>query len=155
MAKLSPGAFVFPVCVVAYTAYSLTQQISDGARSSLLTYALCLGIPIFILAAIVIFREVMAARQVVAGAAPVPEVPLNRVRPVLLVGLGVVTFLAFEPLGYLIAFAIFMVGSMLLFQVRSPIKIVALTACTLAFVHFLFAKWLELSLPAGILEGIL
>lgn len=154
MTKLSPGAFVFPACAAAYTGYSLIQQITDEVRNSLLTYALCIGIPIFILIALSVIGEIAAARKAateVGEKAP----PVNLKRPVLLVGVGIVTFLCLEPLGYLIAFPIFMVGSMLILDLRSPAKMATVTVGTLAFVHFLFVEWLELSLPAGVFEGLL
>ncbi len=154
MTKLSLGAFVFPACAAAYTAYSLIQQITDEVRNSLLTYALSISIPIFILIALAVIGEVVAAKKTTPEEGEEAP-PVNLKRPALLFGVGVVTFLCLEPFGYLIAFPIFMVGSMLILELRSPAKMATVTACTMAFVHFLFVEWLELSLPAGIFEGVL
>lgn len=154
MTKLSPGAFVFPACAAAYTGYSLIQQITDEVRNSLLTYALSIGIPIFVLILLAVAGEFVSARKKPTEGAE-DEEPVNLKRPVLLVGVGVITFLCLEPLGYLIAFPIFMIGSMLVLELRSPVRMATVTVCTLAFVHFLFVEWLELSLPEGIFEGML
>jgi hypothetical protein len=160
MRRISIGAFVFPLFALAYTAYSLGEQIVAGLRYSLLTYALCLAIPIFVLAALVIVQEVRAARhQDDQAARPIAEPPevlrAARLRPVLLVGVGLIALLTLEPLGYPIAFALFMIGTMLTLGARSPLAISAVTICTLSFVHLVFFVWLQLALPVGILEGLI
>lgn len=153
MKRISPGALVFPGFALAYTGYSLWGQVSHNLRGSLITYALVLSIPIFALAAMALVQEWRAAPSGEAGKAG--QDTGSRVRPALIVLLATATVAVMPWAGYLIAFALFIVGAMAILGTRRPMAYVAVLIPILALVYYVFADWLQLNLPEGILKGVL
>ncbi|ESR26615.1 hypothetical protein N177_0834 [Lutibaculum baratangense AMV1] len=72
---------------------------------------------------------------------------------VLLLAILLVVF--FQTLGYALGFLLFMVATLLILRVRSPLVVVGVPLATVIVVHFMFVGWFGLPLPAGLLRGIL
>lgn len=85
--------------------------------------------------------------------------PLPRARDALRVA-GVVGLLLFyvailEPLGFILATIIFLVGALLLAGARSLLVLVLMPAGVSVALFYVFYELLRVSLPRGVIEGIL
>jgi putative tricarboxylic transport membrane protein len=59
--------------------------------------------------------------------------------------------LAFEPLGYLMSTAIFLIAGMLLLEPVRPGRVLVFGLASAAFLFVLFRTWLRIPLPGGVL----
>ncbi len=162
------GALVVPSLAIAYALYALREQTEGFYREDTTQYMMVLIVPVFILAGVVILQSLVeawragkrVARADRAEVEPSEEggfAPSGRgryLRPGLLVAASIVLVLALDPLGYLVAFALFVASALVAMGVRSPRRIAAITVCTMVVVHVVFIEILDQPLPRGWLEPL-
>jgi len=100
-------------------------------------------------------------QQVVPAAAPsspaVAPAPQDRQRPGVLLAMlawTVVYYLAFEPVGYLVATVVFLVGLLTMFHRKKPRTNLAVALGFTAVIYAIFTQLLHVPMPQGILEFI-
>ncbi|MDP2739840.1 MAG: tripartite tricarboxylate transporter TctB family protein [Pseudorhodobacter sp.] len=140
--------FVFPAIALAYTGYMVGEQILKDFQNSTIAYALVLAVPIFLLGAVILVKEIRAGQSgEIRGTIVAAGTAWRTVGFLLLV---ILFILSFEPLGYALSFLIFTLASMLLLGVRSPVALVVTPVAMVAIVHFLFVRFLGMGFPPGL-----
>ena len=133
----------------------MSDQILRRYQESTIIYGLVLTIPILALAAIVLVQGWRSRRAEPAAAqveerSEMADGPGIR-RMIAFVALLAVCLLVLESVGYLLTFLGFLVASMLLLGIRSPILLASVSLGVTALVHFLFVGLLGMQFPVGIL----
>ena len=160
------GALVVPALAIAYALYALWEQSEEFYREDTTQYMMVLIVPVLVLAGVVILQSLVEAWRAGRHAAPSgsaqaearegADAPPDRgryLRPGLLVAASIVLVLALDEVGYLAAFTLFVVAVLLAMGVRSPLRIAAITVCTMVVVHVVFIEILDQPLPRGWLDA--
>lgn len=134
----------------------MSDQILRRYQESTIIYGLVLTIPILALAAIVLIQGWRSRRAKPAAAQADERTDTTTDsadvrRMIAFVALLAVCLLVLESLGYLLTFLGFLVASMLLLNIRSPLLIAGVSLGVTALVHFLFVGLLGMQFPVGIL----
>jgi len=161
MTRPDAGELVFPIFAAGYTIYMLWQEIDAGLRQSSILYTMAVGIPVLMLCPIVLWRAFQGAHTGAAAKDALDQAPkasaslLPPLKVIAFLAITIATLLLIETLGYLISFTGFVLASMILLGVRSPLLLAAVPISTVAVVHVIFVMTLELELPKGILGSFL
>lgn len=148
------GPLLIPAAASLYAAYMVWEQIFGGYRSSTVYYAAVLGAAIIILGAVTGYREMNAkAAEEVEERTPVPREHYIQLFAVLASTSLLVLF--FEEIGYLAGFFFYPILVLLIVGVRSWRLILGTSLGIILLIHFVFVWWMQLSLPAGFLGGLL
>ena len=87
------------------------------------------------------------------------EEPLPRGRQALKVGGVLVLLLVYaavlKPLGFIVSTVIFLVGALILAGVRRPLPLVLMPVGLAVVLFYVFYELLRVSLPRGVIEGLL
>lgn len=164
--RLLLGALLVPSLAIAYALYALREQTEEFYREDTTQYMMVLIVPVLVLAGVVILQSLVEAwragrRAGTPGGRAQGEpsegtdTPSRRgryLRPGLLVAASIALVLVLDPLGYLVAFTLFVAAVLVAMGVRSPGRIAAITACTMVVVHVVFIEILDQPLPRGWLE---
>jgi putative tricarboxylic transport membrane protein len=60
-----------------------------------------------------------------------------------------------KPLGYIVSTVIFLVGALILADVRRPLSLVLMPVGLAVVLFYVFYELLRVSLPRGVIEGLL
>ena len=113
-----------------------------------------------LLSGLLLMLETYRKRQQVASVsvAPLPaHLPVDRQRPGVLLAMlawTVVYYLAFEPVGYLVATVVFLLGLLTMFHRKKPRTNLAVALGFTAVIYAIFTQLLHVPMPQGILEFI-
>lgn len=155
---------VIPLLASAYAIYMIHEQLTGSYRQSTVTYALVIGGAVILLGVLAIIQTLRSASvgDDVRPSAPVEHRRLGKhgrgehlIRGLSVFGLVCILVYFFDFLGYAVGFFLFCAAALVILKVRSPLTLIAVPLCTVLIIHFLFVGWFHLSLPAGMLSGIL
>lgn len=79
----------------------------------------------------------------------------NALRVVGVLALLLVYSVLLEPLGFILATMLFLFGTLLLAEVRKPLPLALIPVGVSAVLFYLFYELLRVSLPTGLIEGVL
>jgi putative tricarboxylic transport membrane protein len=128
-----------------------TGRTEDAARRSTGTYPLLVLAGLMVSAGAVLV-ETMRARR--ARPAAAESRPRPRLRPVLLVGGGIVlNLLLLQPAGFVIAATVLFWFTARAFDPRRPLRDLVFASAVSAGCYLLFVRALKLTLPAGVFGG--
>lgn len=152
------GHLLFPLMACGYMAYMVSEQLSGSYRASTVNYALLVGALIAGLSVLVVIQEIVAVRSERDAPAPAPEERAAHrqrvVRAVAVFLLACILVYALPHVGYVAGFLVFIYLALELLQVRSLALKIAVPILTVLVVHFLFVRFFELPLPAGLTRGL-
>ncbi|MFZ7104149.1 MAG: tripartite tricarboxylate transporter TctB family protein [Peptococcaceae bacterium] len=150
------GELIIPSLAILYTLYTLGKQMAAGYQFSTTVYGLLLGIPV-VLCSILIMLGVLIKVKTSEQDDPVKqkETRINYQRSLaLLIGIiALISLLNF--LGYFLGILIYLIILLWYLKVRSWHILFSVSLGTSLVIHMIFAVWLKLPLPVGLLKGLL
>jgi putative tricarboxylic transport membrane protein len=113
-----------------------------------------------LLSGLLLMLETYRKRHQVVSASVAPSplpahAPVDRQRPGVLLGMlawTVVYYFAFEPVGYLVATVVFLLGLLTMFHPKKPFTNLAVALGFTAVIYAIFTQLLHVPMPQGILE---
>ena len=152
MKKINWGELSIPALAILYAIYTLGPQITNNYHPNTIRYGLMLSLPIFICTIIIILSMISKEKLRTES----PKLDVKKYKTMIFSVILVIVFLLFlNKLGYIISFFVYLAVFLWLMGNRSLIKIITVSVAVTIFIHFVFATWLGVPLPAGILETIL
>ena len=151
--KIEYGELILPLLAVFYACYTVGNQLERGYHASTVNYGLILSIPMAVCALICVVGIFKGRKGGEDGGKTVA--PSSLFKPLVLLG-GMVAFVLFLPfIGCQIGIFIYLLAVLTVFNAASWRLKIAVGLGAAAMTHVIFAVWLRLPLPSGVLSGLL